>query len=165
MKEMCREVGGFVSEKGRKLLKGLKCLVYEKKDTASHFSNKEDEPIINTPVRRDRMISMEGTNMGTTFKKLRQTKGMSRGDLSAAVGISESHLKKIEAGIRQPGIKTYQRMIAVLEVDVIVSNAGGTVKGECTARAQKVFLESTEAQALYLVKVLEYMAHDLRELG
>lgn len=164
MKEMCREGRDFVSEKWRKLLKGLKCLVYEKKDTTSHFSNKGDEPIINTPVRRNRMISMEGTNMGITFKKLRQTKGMSLGELSAAVGISESHLKKIEAGIRQPGIKTHQRMIAVLEVDIVINNAGGTVKGECTARAQKVFLESTEAQALYLVKVLEYMAHDLREL-
>lgn len=78
MKEMCREGRDFVSEKWRKLLKGLKCLVYEKKDTTSHFSNKGDEPIINTPVRRNRMISMEGTNMGTTFKKLRQTKGIFR---------------------------------------------------------------------------------------
>lgn len=110
------------------------------------------------------MISMEGTNLGVTVKKLRQTKGMSRGELSAAVGISESHLKKIEAGIRRPGIKTYQKMIAVLEVDIVIRDAGGTVIGECTARAQKVFLESTEAQALYLVKILEYMAHDLKDL-
>lgn len=108
------------------------------------------------------MISMEGTNMGTAFKKLRQTKGMSRGELSAAVGISESHLKKIEAGIRQPGIRTYQKMIEVLEVDVVISDVGGTVKGECTARAQKVFLESTEAQAVFLVQVLEYMAQNMK---
>ena len=85
--------------------------------------------------------------------------------MSVAVGISESHLKKIEAGIRRPGIKTYQKMVEVLEVDVVAGSAGMTVKGECTARAQKVFSESTEAQALYLGKILEYMAHDLKELG
>ena len=32
--------------------------------------------------------------------------GMSSVELSEAVGISESHLRKIEAGTRQPGIRT-----------------------------------------------------------
>ncbi len=108
------------------------------------------------------MISMEGTNLGITVKKLRETKGMSRMELSEAVGISESHLKKIEAGNRQPGIQTYRKMIAVLEADIVIRDTTGTVMGDCTARAQKVFMESTEAQAIFLVQVLEYMAQVIK---
>ena len=67
--------------------------------------------------------------------------------MSEAAGISESHLKKIEAGVRQPGIQTYQRMIAVLEADIVIKDMTRSIKGDCAARAQKVFLESTEAQA------------------
>lgn len=83
-------------------------------------------------------------------------------ELSEAVGISESHLKKIEAGTRQPGIQTYQKIIAVLEADIVIENLTGTVIGDCTARAQKVFLKSTEAQAIFLVQVLEYMAENMK---
>ena len=72
------------------------------------------------------MISMEGTNLGITVKKLRETKGMSRMELSEAVGISESHLKKIEAGNRQPGIQTYRKMIAALEADIVIRDMTGS---------------------------------------
>lgn len=133
-----------------------------KKDTTSPFSNNNYNFIMDTPVRRDRMISMEGTNLGVTVKKLRETRGMSRIELSEAVGISESHLKKIEAGNRQPGIQTYRKMIAVLEADIVIRDTTGTVMGDCTARAQKVFMESTEAQAIFLVQVLEYMAQAIK---
>lgn len=43
------------------------------------------------------MISMGSTNLGLTVKRLRETKGISRGELAGAAGISEAHLKKIEA--------------------------------------------------------------------
>lgn len=142
----------------------MNCPVYEKKDTTSPFSNNNYNFIMDTPVRRDRMISMEGTNLGITVKKLRETKGMSRMELSEAVGISESHLKKIEAGNRQPGIQTYRKMIAALEADIVIRDMTGTVKGDCTARAQKVFLESTESQAVFLVQVLEYMAQNIKAI-
>ena len=145
-------------------MKGLNRPVYEKKDTTSPFSNNNYNFIMDTPVRRDRMISMEGTNLGITVKKLRETKGMSRMELSEAVGISESHLKKIEAGNRQPGIQTYRKMIAALEADIVIRDMTGTVKGDCTARAQKVFLESTESQAVFLVQVLEYMAQNIKAI-
>lgn len=145
-------------------MKGLNCPVYEKKDTTSPFSNNKYKFIMNTPVGRYRVISMEGTNLGVTVKKLRETKGMSRVELSEAAGISESHLKKIEAGVRQPGIQTYQRMIAVLEADVVLKDVTGSIKGDCAARAQKVFLESTETQAVFLVQVLEFMAQNMKAI-
>lgn len=107
---------------------------------------------------------MKETNLGRILKKLRETKGMSRGELSEAVGISESHLRKIEAGHRLPGIQTYQKVMIVLEADIVIKNGTGTVRGDCTERAQKVFMDSTEDQALYLVKILESMAEGLNEL-
>lgn len=107
---------------------------------------------------------MKETNLGLIVKKLRETKGMSKGELSEAVGISESHLRKIEAGHRLPGIQTYQKMMVALEADIVIKNGTGTVRGNCTARAQKVFMDSTEDQALYLVKILESMAEGLSEL-
>ena len=137
---------------------------FGKKDTTSPFSNNKYKFIMNTPVGRYRVISMEGTNLGVTVKKLRETKGMSRVELSEAAGISESHLKKIEAGVRQPGIQTYQRMIAVLEADVVLKDVTGSIKGDCAARAQKVFLESTETQAVFLVQVLEFMAQNMKAI-
>ncbi len=110
------------------------------------------------------MISRESTELGAMVKKLRRAKGMSRTELSEAAGISESHLKKIEDGARQPGMGTYQKVIAVLGADLIIKGIGGTVRGDCAERAQKVFMESTEPQALYLVKVLETMAAELKKL-
>lgn len=110
------------------------------------------------------MISRESTDLGIIVKELRRANGMSRVELSEAAGISESHLKKIEAGERQPGLGTYQKVIAVLGADITIKGIAGTVRGDCTERAQKVFMESTEAQALYLVKLLEYMAEELKTL-
>ena len=108
------------------------------------------------------MISTKGTNLGVTVKKLRETKGMSRGELSEAAGISESHLKKIEAGVRSPGIQTYQKLIQVLEADIVLKDVTGSIKGDCAARAQKVLLESTETQAVFLVQILEFIAQNMK---
>lgn len=110
------------------------------------------------------MISREDTDLGITVKKLRKAKGMSRIELSEAAGISESHLKKIETGARRPGSGTYQKVITVLEAEIVIKGIAGTVKSDCAARAQKVFMESTETQALYLVKMLEDMAEGLKIL-
>ena len=108
------------------------------------------------------MINMEGTKPGLIVKNMREIKGISRMELSALTGLSESYLKKIESGIRQPTIQTYQKMIEALEADIVIRNMTRTVKGDCTARAQKVFLESTESQAVFLVRVLEYMAQNMK---
>lgn len=37
-------------------------------------------------------------------------------------GISESHPKKIEAGIRQPGIDTYQKILETGFINIIIGN-------------------------------------------
>lgn len=112
------------------------------------------------------MISMgsKSTDFGLVVRSLRETKGMSRGELARTAGISESYLKKIENGDRNPGLETYQRITEVLDADIAIRNSDGTVKGECAIRAQKVFLESTESQAVFLVQVLEFMAQNMKTI-
>lgn len=111
------------------------------------------------------MINLESTNMGKVIRLLREGKGMTRGELSEAVGISESHLKKIEAGTRQPGINTYNKTMEVLEAELVVKNEAKTVKGDCVLKAQRILMDCTEDQAMYLVNVLEYMAQMLGTIG
>lgn len=110
------------------------------------------------------MISMgsESTGLGLAVRSLRETKGMSRKELARAAGISESYLKKIENGHRNPGLETYKKITEVLDADIAIRNSDGTVKGECAARAHKVFLESTEPEAVFLVQVLEFMAQSMK---
>lgn len=108
------------------------------------------------------MISIESTDLGLTIRSLREIKGMSRVELAEATGISESYLKKIENGDRRPRLETYHKIMEVLDADVSVRNTDGTVKGECAARAQKAFLESTGKQAVFLIQVLEFMAQNIK---
>ena len=112
------------------------------------------------------MISMgsESTGLGLAVRSLWETKGMSRRELACAAGISESYLKKIENGHRNLGVETYKKIMEVVDADIAIRNSDGTVKGDCAARAHKVFLESTENQAVYLVQVLEYMAENMKML-
>nr|WP_300841216.1 helix-turn-helix transcriptional regulator [uncultured Acetatifactor sp.] len=100
--------------------------------------------------------------MGKTIRILRETKGMSRAELSEIVGISESHLKKIEVGTRRPGISTYQKIMERLGADLVIESDGvKTVKGNCIMRAQEILMDCTETQALYLLKVLEFSAKNI----
>ena len=110
------------------------------------------------------MISMgsESTCLGIAVRSLRETKGMSRGELARVVGISESYLTKIERGDRSPGLEIYRKITEVLDADISIRNSDGTVKGECAARAHKIFLESTEKQAVFLIQVLEFMAQNIK---
>lgn len=107
------------------------------------------------------MIRAEGIHLGKTIGKLRGACGMSRKELAEAAGISESHLKKIEAGTRQPGIQAYERMMGILGADIIIRSKTRTVKGECAEKAQKILMDSTEKQALFMVHMLECMAAGL----
>lgn len=107
------------------------------------------------------MMNIGGTNVGEDIRVLRERRKMTRSELSEAVGISESHLKKIEAGARQPGINTYQRIIEILEVDIIIRNEEKTVIDICVAKVERILMNSTEAQALFMTGVLECMAQNI----
>lgn len=112
------------------------------------------------------MINVGNTDLGKSIKILREIKGMSRFELSEAVGVSESHLKKIETGIRNPGIDTYGKIMETLGADIVIKDTEErTVKGDCAIKAQKILMGCTEKQAEYLVKVLEFSAQNISGTG
>ena len=101
------------------------------------------------------------TSLGDTIRTLRLTKGKTVEELAEAVGISESHLKKIESGTRQPSMATYQRIVEVLGIKMVIDNQERTVKEKCLAKAQNILLGKTESEVKYLVRVLECAADNL----
>lgn len=104
------------------------------------------------------MINIRSTNIGEAIRLLRESKGMTRAELSEVVGISESHLKKIELGVRQPGISTYQKIASVLGMEIVIRNEENSVKGSCIAKAQEILLSSTEKQAVFIIRIMEALA-------
>lgn len=97
-------------------------------------------------------------NLGKNIRILRKERKLTKARLAEEVGISESHMDKIEAGSRKPGIITYQRIMGILGADMVFRDIEDTVKGKCIKRAEKILWESTDKQALYLIKMLEYMS-------
>lgn len=106
-------------------------------------------------------MNQKGMDLGLTIRTLREEKGLTRVELSEAAGISESHLKKIEAGSRRPGIDTYQKIIGILGEDMIAENEGDTIRGNCADRMREILMGSTEEQALFMTGLLEYVAQNI----
>lgn len=110
------------------------------------------------------MMKFEGTDIGGTVRALRRSKGMSRLVLSKAAGISESHLKKIETGVRQPGIDTYRKILETLEAEIVIIDKEKTIKGNCAAKIHAILQSSTEEQAMFMASVIECMAQNLERV-
>ncbi len=110
------------------------------------------------------MMNVRDTNIGKIIRVLRENKGVTRISLAEAVGISESYLKKIETGVRQPGVHIYQKMLAELEAVLVIVDIDRTVKGNCIEKAQEILMESSEAQAEFAVKMMEYMLQNMGRL-
>lgn len=106
-------------------------------------------------------MEQKAMDLGQKIRMLREKRGMTRTELSETAGISESHLKKIEAGSRRPGIDTYQRIIGILGEDMIAGNGANTVKGNCEDRMREILTGSTEKQALFMTGLLEYVAENI----
>ncbi|MCI9176013.1 MAG: helix-turn-helix transcriptional regulator [Lachnospiraceae bacterium] len=107
------------------------------------------------------MMNVRDTNIGKIVRVLRENRGITRLSLAEAVGISESYLKKIEAGVRQPGVHLYQKMLEELEAVLVIVDIDRTVKGSYIAKAQEMLMESSEAQAEFMIKMMEYMLQNM----
>lgn len=56
----------------------------------------------------------DSTNIGETIRLLRRARNILRAEMAKEIGISMSHLEKIESGARRPGIDTYQKIFGLL---------------------------------------------------
>ena len=111
------------------------------------------------------MIDIRCTDLGKEIKMLRIMRGMERAELAEAVGISDSHLKKIESGTRQPGISTYQGIMRALGAGMVVLDEGWTRKEDCIVKVQEILMDSTEEQAVFMVGIMEAMAKNIGTLA
>lgn len=100
-------------------------------------------------------------NIGGKIRELRVARRISKEELSRMAGISVSHLEKIEAGYRKPGIETYLKFMEAMKVDTVIRNENETTLEKCVVRVQKILMVSTDEKALYLTKMLEDMSENL----
>lgn len=98
------------------------------------------------------------TEIGELIKSLRDVRGITRSDLAEQAKVSLSHLEKIEAGHRSPGIAAFLRLLEVLDVDIVLRSMGNTVQEQCILAVQDIFLASSEGEAQYLAHMVECMA-------
>lgn len=106
-------------------------------------------------------MRMEGISIGEAIKELRKIQNVSKEQLAEKAGISVSHLEKIEAGSRNPGINTYQKLLNLLNADMVIHKQIETVQEKCAAKAQEILLGSTEPQAVFMVRMLEAMVQNI----
>ncbi|GAA6410278.1 hypothetical protein K040078D81_43950 [Blautia hominis] len=108
---------------------------------------------------------MEDTYLGENIRMLRKAKKLTRAELAERVGISESHMNKIEAGSRRPGINTYQKIMDELGADWVIKDSDDTLKGRCIKKIEKIIWDSTDEQALFMTNVFESMSKNLDLVG
>ena len=101
------------------------------------------------------------SDIGEIIRILRTERGMSREELAERVGISRSHLNKVEADIKRPSILTYQKIMDVLEADISIQNEEKTEKENCVAKARDILMNRSEKEVKYLVKMLQCAADNL----
>ncbi|NBJ03394.1 XRE family transcriptional regulator [Lachnospiraceae bacterium] len=105
---------------------------------------------------------MGNTDLGSQIRELRRARHISKADLSMQAGISVSHLEKIEAGYRRPGMETYQKFLEIMRLELTMRNESETTQEKCAAQAQELLMKSTAQEAKYLLKMLKYMSENLK---
>lgn len=105
----------------------------------------------------------KSTNVGENIKILREKQNISRQELAETAGISLSHLEKIETGAREPGMKTYRKILGALKTNLIMFDEIETVQEKCVVKAQEILMECTEKQAMYLIEMMQFSAKFITE--
>lgn len=103
----------------------------------------------------------DGISVGEAVKELRKARNITKEELAELAGISVSHLEKIETGARMPGIGTYQRLLKLLDADMVIHKETESVQEKCVGKVQTILLNSTEAQAVFMTNILETIARNI----
>lgn len=98
------------------------------------------------------------------IRKLRISHGISRGELAEMIRVSESHLNKIEAGSRRPGIDTFERILDAFSAEIVLKTEPESFREECLQRIQQVLEDSTDRQVIFLTNTLVQMSKELEKV-
>lgn len=101
------------------------------------------------------------TDWGEIIRRLRDERGLSRSQLAERAGVSISHLEKIEAGHRSPGMNTFTRIMLELDVSIGLYSQDGTIHEKSVLTVQEIFLNCSEREVKYLTRMVECMAENL----
>lgn len=103
-------------------------------------------------------------SVGYIIRRLRKAQGMSREELAETVGISDSHMDKIEVGLRNPGINTYRKILDALNASIIIIEDSTTIKDRCSKKIYNILELCTDEQAIFLTKTLEHLYEDMKNV-
>ncbi len=106
---------------------------------------------------------IKSTDIGEKIRALRIAKNFSREYFAELIGISVSHLEKIETGDRRPGIGTFLKILDVLDADIVMYDEHDTI-GQCASKMKEIVLQSTEEQAVFMLKMTESIAENMHIL-
>lgn len=104
----------------------------------------------------------ERINIGKAVKEFRREHNITKEQLAERLGISVSYLEKIEAGNKRPGMDTYQKLLDLLDADMVIHKQIETVQEKCAGKVQEILLGSTEAQAVFMAEMVEAMAQRIK---
>ncbi|MFR0985246.1 MAG: helix-turn-helix domain-containing protein [Frisingicoccus sp.] len=95
--------------------------------------------------------------IASNIKNLRVQKGYTQEQLAEAVGISTSHLSKVETGQRRIGMKTYLSILRTLKVEEeeYMMAAVRKESDEERDRLDRILEDCTKAEKQFLLDVLE----------
>ena len=104
------------------------------------------------------------TKMADMIRTLRQQRGITRAELAEIVGVSESHISKIEAGAKRPGIDTYEKIMYAFQADIEIKFMPETIKGKCIYRIQKIIEKYTDIQVIVMTNIFENISKEIDKL-
>lgn len=107
-------------------------------------------------------------NLGNIIRKLRLSRGMEQNELAERIGITQSHLSKIETGKANPSLKKLRKIAEALGVDekiffsenvsAVSLNGDSAVMGHLDAELKQFIAREDSAP------FLEF-ARDIHEIG
>lgn len=103
----------------------------------------------------------ERIDIGKAVKEFRKEHNTTKEQLAETLRISVSYLEKIEAG-RRPGMDTYQKLLDLLEADMVIHRQIETVQEKCAGKVKEILLDSTEAQAVFMTSIMEAVAQNIK---
>lgn len=99
-------------------------------------------------------------DIGKAIRGYRKERSITKEQLAEQLKLSVSYVEKIEAG-RVPGMKTYQKLMELLNANMVIHKETETIQEKCAEKIQKVLLSSTEAQAVFMTNMVEAMAQNI----
>lgn len=115
-------------------------------------------------IKEGNYMQHDKNSIGYTIGKLRKAQGMSRAKLAETVGISDSHMDKIEVGLRNPGIDTYRKILDALNASIIIKKECTTIKERCGKKVYNIIELCSDEQALFLTMALEHLYEDMKNV-